>query len=357
MKKRAWFGGLFFAIVLVAGLGVGARGTDGFRSRQDRAEAKSLTTKMKAICVGRYLIDVPIQARVGLPPARMAGFEVDTRKESGAAFRQRIAAREADIRTDPGYPSGQDGMEEARDISMSGMVGRTFVFGRRRNYLMDGERRVDIESVSIEAHAHMQGVSVMLSGNGQSAARANVAQALLGQFRPRRDDENPGMSGFCVDHGIFLEPLPPHKTEHFTMRIGFPAHPDARMLFESMPGGDGGPGLLARTTAADAEAGGAPWVTKLRQGKRGINGVAGEEVLEKAREQNARTSYAFNWEAQGALDDPLQPYLSLELQTGAGERPGGQPVDSSLSEDTILALWDAISSSIRPRRNQPPRRP
>jgi hypothetical protein len=42
--------------------------------------------------------------------------------------------------------------------------------------------------------------------------------------------------------------------------------------------------------------------------------------------------------------------LSLELQGGISQRPGGRPVDTSLHEDAVLTLWDGIASSIRLRK-------
>jgi hypothetical protein len=57
--------------------------------------------------------------------------------------------------------------------------------------------------------------------------------------------------------------------------------------------------------------------------------------------------------AIGKTDDPARPFLSLELRTGIKERPGGKPVDTSLHEDALLALWDSIASSIRLRKPGP----
>jgi hypothetical protein len=37
-------------------------------------------------------------------------------------------------------------------------------------------------------------------------------------------------------------------------------------------------------------------------------------------------------------DDLLQPYLSLELQTGMSERSGGKPIETSLHEDALALL-------------------
>jgi hypothetical protein len=175
-------------------------------------------------------------------------------------------------------------------------------------------------------------------------------------LRLHGEDEIPNVQGFCIGHAVFAEPLPVHKTEHIAMHVGLPGHPDLSVTFLSMPGGGSDANLTARATATDAvtSADALLRITKLREAKRVINGIDGEEVLIRAREFNFTTTYGFNWETPGGNDDPLQPYLSLELQTGISERSGGKPVETSLHEDALLSLWDTIASSIRPRKNDPP---
>jgi hypothetical protein len=94
-------------------------------------------------------------------------------------------------------------------------------------------------------------------------------------------------------------------------------------------------------------------ITRLREAKRVLNGIDGEEVLIRAREFNFTKSYGFTWETPGRNGDPLQPYPSLELQTGISEMPGGKPVETRLHEDAVLSLWNAIASSIRLRKADP----
>jgi hypothetical protein len=91
-------------------------------------------------------------------------------------------------------------------------------------------------------------------------------------------------------------------------------------------------------------------VTKLRAGKRRINGIDGQEEIERVRELNLTTGYSLMWESQGSADDLLRPYVLMNMETGTNPRPGGKPVDSSLHEDAVLALWDGIASSIRLRQ-------
>lgn len=317
-----------------------------------------MTENMKTICVGRFLVDVPVQAEVTLSHEMIAGFDIETIEESEADFRARIAAREADLISSipPRTGSGRGGLIEARDLSLPGMQGRTFVFGRSRGYLMEGDRRVDMESVSVESHAHVGGISMSLSAKHTEESSAREAEALLARLKIRGEDELPANSGFCVWRAVFAEPLPPHTTEHIAMHVALPDHPDLAIAFSSIPGGGQEQGLLARIADVDAKASADELlrVAKLRSGKRSINGLEGEEVLERVREMNFTTGYGFMWEMRGADEDPLRPYLLLQMETGTNPNAGGKPVDSSLHEDAVLVLWESISSSIRLRPSGPP---
>lgn len=309
----------------------------------------------KTVCVGRFLLDLPAQATVAVSHERIAGFRVEINEETADAFQTRISTREHTIAA-RGSPDDEGGLDEAYDLHLPNMTGRALVYGRSRGYLMNGDRRIDMESVSIEAHGHLDGVSFSLTAEDSTEGRLKVAEALLSRARPLRHNEIPADPGFCVGRAVFAEPLPSHKTEHVAMHINFVDHPDVAITFASMPGGLTGPGLLGRYADMDAEANVDELVrvTKLRQTARVVHGVEGEEVLERVRELDWATTYGFVWEARGMVDHPLQPFLSLELHGGVSRRPGEKPVNSSLDQDAVLALWDSILSSIRVRPSTPP---
>jgi hypothetical protein len=323
---------------------------------RDRSEVAKMTEKMKTVCVGRYLVDVPALADVSLSRERVAGFEIETVEEDELAFRARVVAREAEIADRAAEANGIGGLVEARDLRIPHLVGRTMIYGRNRGYLMDGDRRIEDEFSSVEVYAHTGGVSFTLSAKYADQARATLAESLLARLRLRGEDEVPTDPGFCIGRALFVEPLPVHKAEHIAMHLSLPEHPDLALALVSMPGGDTDAGLLARVSETDSSASADERlrVTKLRLGKRSINGLKGEEALERMRELNFATTYAFIWEAKGIDGDTLQPFLSMELQGGISPRAGGKPVDTSLHEDAILTLWDNISSSIRVRKSGPP---
>lgn len=349
LRKHGW---RELVLLLAALVCAGTWAADEVRSMRDRTEVAKMTEKMTTICVGRYLIDVPTDASVSLSHERIGGFDVETVDESDAAFHARLEAREADIRARGAVANRNElgGMIEARDLRIAGAVGRTFIYGRERTYGFEQGRRIEVEWASVESHAHIEGLTVSLSMKYGSEAKAREAEALLARVRLRGEGV-PSEPGFCVWRALFAEPLPLHKGEHAALHIGFPNHPDVVLAFSSMPGGGTDPDLLTRTTETDAAADPDELlrVAKLRAGKRSINGLAGEEVLERIHELNFATTYAFMWETRGVDDDLLQPFVSLELQGGVSSRPGGKPVDTSLHQDAVVALWDRISSSIRLR--------
>jgi hypothetical protein len=314
-----------------------------------------MMARMKTVCVRRYLVDVPVKAEVSPSGGMLGGFDVSTREESEAEFRERIAARETELNTSvDATRSGR--LIESRELRIPNMVTRAFVFGRTRSHGFDGGRKVTSEYASIETHAHMRGVSFVLSMQYGDDADVKLSEALLARVQLRKKDEIPTVPGFCVSRAVFAEPLPTHNSEHLVMHLGLPGHPDLALALFSIAGAKSGAGILSRTAEVDAgtSADELLRVTKLRAGKRNINGLEGEEVLERVREYNFATTYGFNWETRGLNEDPLKPYLSLELQTGIGERPGAKPVDTSLHEDALLSLWDSIASSIRLRKEGPP---
>lgn len=352
--RRAW---LYLVALLIVLVFAGSWLVSQIRSFRDRSEVARLTEKMKTVCVGRFLIDLPSEAEVSFSGTALDGLDVDTLSETEAVFRQRLGAREAEISARAPATDGSGGMLEARDLRIPGMIGRALLFGRNRGYWFEGGRRVDDEWLSVEVHAHIQGLSLSLSAKTADEGTAAKAEALLSRLQVRREEKIPVERGFCIPGAVFAEPLPIHKSEHVVMHVGLPMRTDVAMTFASLAGANTSLGLLARVAQTDARIGTGILLrmTKLRQGKRVVNKIDGEEVLVRAREFDLGTTYGFTWEALGNRDDLFKPYLSLELQTGMSERPGGKPVDTSLHEDALLSLWDSITSSIRLRENEPQR--
>ena len=316
------------------------------RSAHDRAMVTNMMGQKQTVCVGRFLVDVPTAAEFSVSGERILGFAIDTIEENEAAFAERLATREVEIRAHDATDDhiGEGGMIGAHNLTIPGLVGWSFIYGRSRGYLMDGDRCIDMESVSVEAHTHLDGFSFTLSATAVQEECARGAEALLANLRVCGENEIPSVpGGFCIWSAVSVEPPPKHKSEWVTLHVALPGHPDMGLAFDSTDST-----LLERIANTDAEAGGVEMLSliKLRPGKRSINGIHGEEEIERVREANFTTGCSFMWEAQGSTDDLLQPYLLMNMETGTNPRLGGRPVDSSLYEDAVLAFWDGIALSI-----------
>jgi hypothetical protein len=317
----------------------------------DRSVVAQMMAKKKTVCVGRYLVDVPAQAEVSFSGAIINGFSVATFEETDTEFRKRVAAREAEIKAHGPATNGSGGMVEAQDLDIPGITGRTLIYGHNRGYWFENGRRIDDEWLAVQIHARTDGLSVSLSAKTADQASIASAQALLSRLQVRGNDGVPAAQGFCISRAVFVDPLPVHKSEQLLMQLRLPGHSDFGFTLASIAGGTPETSLLTRV--AKAEAGTSAIVllrmNKLREGKRSINGIEGEEVLVRVREFDFTNTYGFSWDASGANGDLLRPYLSLELQTGMSDLPGRKTIDTSLHEDALLALWDSIASSIRLR--------
>lgn len=322
----------------------------------DKSKVATMTEKMKTVCVGRFLIDVPANAEVSLGRAFIDGFDIEVEAETEQAFAKRVAAREAELGRSHNQ-LGRKTLEVAQKINVNGFSGKIFMFGRTRTHHFEYGVRIDSENVELAGYVHQDGLSFTLSSRYYDPDLAKNLPRLLGQLRLRKPDDIPTAGGFCVDRAMFVDPLSAAQLERVVMFAGLPGHPDIAIAFSSMAGLKPQRSLIARNAAAAA---GEPFYiraafTTLREGVRTINGLTGEELAMRVRELNFTTSYSFDWEMTGKQDDVYAPLLTLELESGIRPRAGAKPVQSSLSEAAMVALWDKIASSVRIRPWQAPK--
>jgi hypothetical protein len=308
----------------------------------------AMSQKMKTVCVGRFLIDMPQDATVWLGQARIGGFDLGSSLESDEVFNRNVAAREAALGAQVNE-LGKRSLEAVREYRRSGYSGKVFVFGRWKTSWMEGERRVDAEGVAVEGYLHGSGTTFSFSSSTADPKQADRMLKLFDQVAAREDGEVPAAPGFCIGHGFIGGTLDATQREFVTMFGRLAEHPDVGIAFSSTVGVAAGPGLLKRSAQAMTHYPFLrPAVKILREGARTINGLAGEELAAKVTEKSFTTSFTFDWEARGRHMDVQAPLLTLELQTGL-PRPGGKPVQSSLSEEVVSELWDQILPSIRLR--------
>jgi hypothetical protein len=313
-----------------------------------------MTDKMKTVCVGRFLIDLPEGAEFSRSQTFIDGFHVTAHPESDEAFNARIASRQAAIEAQPNELRRKN-MESVGKVDINGFVGKIFVFGRSSTYTMEFGKRHVWENVALEAYVHTAGMSFDLVTDGYDPKLVGNLAKLIKQLRLVGPADIPTGPGFCFGAGMFIDPLSADQREGTTIFVSIPGHPDLAMAFSSMAGIRPGPGLIERSARAAARE---PFWARaafktLREGKRTINGLPGEEIAVKVTELNFSTVFGLDWEMAGREDDVMAPFLHLELETGRNPNAGGKPVQSSLAQTAVLELWDKISSTIRLRPSAP----
>jgi hypothetical protein len=327
--------------------------------RRDQHEVARMTDKMKTVCVGRFLIDMPEEAQIELRQARIHSFDISTFDETEEEFLKRVADREAQIRATPDRLGSNKNLELARDVeTTSGLVGKIFIHSRTvdegtRGNGLGGVERYRHEGISTEALVHGHGISIDLSFEDRALDKVDDLPRLVDQLVANPDNRIPNEPGFCMDRAYVRDPLSADQREQIMMFARLPNHPDVEIMFIVSAGlKPETNGVLARNDAANEALSMAERmrVTRLRAAPREIGGLAGEELAELVVEENEARGHSFWWEVNGTEDNVFIPHVVFRMSTGNGNRT---PVPSSLSDGAALVLWDKISSTIRIRSAEP----
>jgi hypothetical protein len=325
------------------------------QARHDSEEVARLTKKMKSVCVGRFLINLPQDAQVELTRARIDGFELAAFNETSEEFQKRLAGREAEISARPDHLGGSRNLESTREVSTdSGLIGKIFIHSRTVEEGMQGNglggvERYRHEGITTEALVHGHGISIDLFFEDRNPDLIEDLPRLVNQLVANPDNRIPAEPGFCMDRAYVRDPLSADQREEVMMFARLPNHPDVEFMFIVSAGRKpDAHGVLARNEAADEALSIAERmrVTRLRAAPREIGGLAGEELAELVVEENEARGHSFWWEVNGTEDNVSIPHVVFRMSTGNGNR---QPVRSSLSDGAALGLWDKISSRIRLR--------
>jgi hypothetical protein len=320
--------------------------------RRDQADVARMTRKMKTVCIGRFLIDLPDETRLELRGPRIDGLDISSFDESEADFQVRLAQREAKLRATPDRLGGNKNLESVREVKTeSGVVGKIFFHSRT---VSEGTQangleleRYRYEGVAIEAMLHGEGVSFALAANDYNPDIIENLPKLVAKLVPNPHNQIPTEPGFCIDRAWFRDPLAASQREQVMMSAQLPSHPDFEFLAILAAGNKpSSQGLIERTADSDAALtlGEKMRISNLRAAPRMIGGITGDEVVTRVAEMNDTVGYTFWWEVPGTADNVHVPHFVFKMTTGEGNN---EPVPTSLSEDAAMALWDKISSSIR----------
>lgn len=320
-----------------------------FRLEKINIEGKIKTMASKSVCVGRFVVEVPSQMVVTYRKAIVAAWKISTTVETDEEFQARMWQKENLLASSRNQLNGVS-LELAQKIRTDHVIGKIFLYGRNWIGLMRGGKEVISEAVSIDALVRASGVSYDFTGELRKPEDVQRLEKLLQQLQPLREGEVPASAGFCFDRGVLRDPLTIDDHEHVSIFFGTKEQPDLAGSLSTFAGTNPGRTLLQRHAASDIQREYKSHFHDLRVGARVINGIRGEEVLQRVDEFNGVKLHDFMWESISDAKDVLLPALTLELSTGLG-RPG-KPINSGLSDAEALALWDALSSNLRRRHER-----
>jgi hypothetical protein len=204
------------------------------------------------------------------------------------------------------------------------------------------------EGITVEAFGIKGDLFYRFKGERLSSPKYEQNVLVLAkQFESLSAKSIPSGSGFCIENGIIHDPISPDMNETVTMFASLKGHPDIAIRLDTSVLDEPQESLLMRDADNDINTRFATNIKNLGKGPRELNGIPGEELLDRFKERNGTTGHMFMWESLGKPSDVLVPTIILEIQTGKG-RPGS-PVNSSLTDEAVLKLWQAISSSLRIR--------
>ena len=316
----------------------------------DKAKVTGMTETMKTICVGRFLIDVPAEAKVSFQGAFLSGWSIDTDPdETDEQFTARLAQKEMELKAEKNEKGGNS-LESTTHIDSSGMMGKIFVFRRTWAYWFEGERRIDSTAVAIDAYVHSHKTSLNFTAKSLDPEDAKELIKIVSQIKTLQEYEIPTEPGFCIGCAMLLDPLTASQNERVTMFLSLKDHPDFLIALDTAAGLKPSEPLLIREAKSRGVF--ASHLKSYRRGPRTIGGIPGGEIVDGFHEDNGTTGYSCEWASIPDQNDVFRPELDLEFTSGHSTRPGGQPVESSLSAQAILMLWDKISSTIRIRPTQ-----
>lgn len=336
------------AIVVIAAAG----NLPAVRHTQDKSKVNNMTQKMMTVCVGRFTIDLPEGAEVEFTPARIAGVNIKVR--SGYT-EQQLESEVKELEQTLGLKKNEyerPSLEKKLIVDANNLKFTLMYFGREKPVaVMEYGQRVPgtEEGISIEAFGMKDSVSYRFTGQSLASPRGeNNALRLVKNFEAITPGHIPTNPGFCIERGLVREPLAADDNESVTMFVSLKGHPDIAIRLDTAINMKRiGDSLLSRDSESETKRDFASNFKVLRKGPRTINAIPGEEVLDKVKDLNGTSSHAFMWESSGKLKNVMEPTITLELQTGTG-RPG-QPINSSLSDEEVLQLWERVSSSLKIR--------
>jgi len=317
-----------------------------------------LISEMDVHCIGRYLIDLPRELRVkgaiSVSDVQITSVEMALRQ-----FNANVLLRGERLKLTKSYDEHPFFYKEGK-----GQSEHTRYFISRRHQGSDpGARQIEaykwdrgyeikleIEAVDFTDPDQTNDSLVKeMTDINDVPRKTGVILDLLSRVRGRPEEDIPSEPGVCFFGGFIAGKAGETENVWGTYRIL--KNPDALFTINTDTNIKQDTTLLQRSGSLRSAL--AHFRAKtLRKGVVDLPNLPAEEWLMQARTMKGVPGQYLTLEANSSSGKPQAPLVILDLQTGlTGKNYENPPKSSSLSDDEVVEVWDAVSRSLRVRPN------
>lgn len=307
-----------------------------------------LFEKTRAVCFGRFAMDIPATAKVLAGPQTFSGV-MESFPNDVKSLAVLASKKASDLNAVKHLTQSGTLLREVMDGPTSG--GRTLVF-------VDDPSATRVLQVwgylKAQPHGYLYkgGVGTLHRTLADEKERLSYIATHL---RARDPAEVPQEPGVCLDVGFIADDTGKFQ-EIFGIGLRFPELPDASFSISTNKDAQQGDSFEARRSEARRAALMVPElatafakIKTLREGKRKVQQGEGSEALfRRPLGDTPGHWHEFQFEYAGKRFDHRNPSWDAALFTGV-ERDQAGSVASGLSDEEAVALWDRLMTSVRLR--------
>lgn len=296
------------------------------------------TSGWQTHCFGRYLVDLPSDAKVSTR-FEIYSAELSRIKQIPESIPEVIDAREKELSSTKHEQGGN-------------MLVRRVNHGSRSVDLLSWRRSYHKKSYWLETYflADGKGPAYYYSGIvslEKEKSALNFVDDLSKNLHALPPGKIPSGQGYCID-GAYLAGNE-DRSESFMVDVLLPQYPGVRFELFASTQGEVDPPLLERLKGEGIASllGRFAGIKTLRKGEHAVGELPGEEFLTVASEKGQRL-YTFTWETPGKASSVAYPQIAAHLNMLDAEPKESSP-PAFTSDQQALQVWDALINSIRPR--------
>ncbi|MDN4061381.1 T6SS immunity protein Tli4 family protein [Massilia sp. YIM B02769] len=315
---------------------------------------QAMFEKTKAVCFGRFMVDVPASATVAWGEVAVPlGVNV---YPNGTAEVKTLAQKFIDELM-------SDKAINQNDVPL--LISVHEVNQPEGKIVVGYEDFEAINGLKINGYFTLNNDGVVIDSRPLRPRKDQVIAditSIARRLQQRAENEIPAEPGNCIEYAFLPDnPAPGEEPPVELIRIGFrlKEFPDTHLsvfVGPSNPHYEESHSLEWRLTQLEknqkAQDPNNPLIkTKdLRRGERQIHGwLNGFEALSRTPEQaEIHSIHDFAMDFRGVPSDPLKPYVEIQMQTGVADNVAGA-TKASLTDEEAIAVWDKITSTIRVR--------